>query len=76
MSDRFLTDKQVGEMVGLGRTVRFKLELAGSFPRRRRLSAQRVAWLESEILEWMRAREVGSAPAPRKALAARGISVA
>jgi predicted DNA-binding transcriptional regulator AlpA len=63
-------------MVGLGRTARYHLELAGSFPRRRRLSPQRVAWLESEILEWMHAREVGAATAPRAALAARGISVA
>lgn len=74
MSDRFLSDKQVGEMTGLGRTKRWHLERANEFPRRRRISEQRVAWLESEVLEWMRSREVGAPPAPAKALAARGIT--
>jgi predicted DNA-binding transcriptional regulator AlpA len=60
-------------MVPLGRTRRWQMERDGQFPRRRRISANRVAWLESEIIEWIRTREVGAGPTPADALKARGI---
>ena len=35
---------------------------AGVFPKRRQISANAVAWLESEIQEWLRARaDLGAA---------------
>ncbi|MEY9884953.1 helix-turn-helix transcriptional regulator [Bradyrhizobium sp. USDA 329] len=34
----------------------WRLERAGKFPKRVRLSAQRIAWLEAEIDEWIAAR--------------------
>lgn len=34
----------------------WRLERAGKFPQRVRLSAQRVAWIESEIDQWIAAR--------------------
>lgn len=34
----------------------WRLERAGKFPQRVRLSSQRVAWVESEIDEWIAAR--------------------
>ncbi|MCK1601064.1 AlpA family phage regulatory protein [Bradyrhizobium sp. 166] len=34
----------------------WRLERAEKFPQRVRLSAQRVAWIESEIDEWIAAR--------------------
>lgn len=49
---------QVREAVGLSaRTIR-RLEQAGQFPRRRRLSAKAVGWLRAEIDEWVTTREV------------------
>jgi prophage regulatory protein len=42
----------------------YRLEAAGKFPRRVRVGANRVAWVESEILDWMaqRIQERGSCP--------------
>ncbi|TFV70501.1 AlpA family phage regulatory protein [Bradyrhizobium frederickii] len=34
----------------------WRLERAGKFPQRVKLSPQRVAWIESEIDEWIAAR--------------------
>lgn len=34
----------------------WRLERTGKFPRRVKLSAMRVAWIESEIDEWIAAR--------------------
>jgi prophage regulatory protein len=74
MSDRFLSEAEVREMTKLGRTTRWELEQRGGFPRRRRIATNRCAWLESEILEWMRSRMLGGPPAPAAALKARGVS--
>jgi prophage regulatory protein len=34
----------------------YRREKAGTFPRRVRLGPNRVAWLETEVLEWINAR--------------------
>jgi prophage regulatory protein len=36
-----------------------RLEREGQFPRRIQISAHRVAWLESELRSWIRARAEG-----------------
>jgi prophage regulatory protein len=72
--ERFLSERQVAELTCLGRTRRWQMERAGEFPRRRRISANRVGWLLSELEEWMRSREVGAPPAPASALRARGLN--
>jgi predicted DNA-binding transcriptional regulator AlpA len=33
-----------------------RLEIAGDFPARRLVAGRRVAWLASEVTEWMRTR--------------------
>ncbi len=50
--DRFLREREVARMTGLSRTTRWRLERRGEFPRRRQISRNAVAWLESEIREW------------------------
>ena len=58
MGDRLLRQDEVMRMTGLSRTGIWELERRGEFPRRRRVGARNVAWLESELLEWMRSRPV------------------
>jgi prophage regulatory protein len=48
---------EVRERVGLSRTSIWRLERAGIFPKRRRLSSNAVFWIESEIEEWLRSRD-------------------
>lgn len=49
---RFLRILQVMQLTGLSRMTIYRLELAGKFPKRRRLSENSVAWLESDIAAW------------------------
>lgn len=56
MSERLLRLGDVLDRTGLSRTSLWRLEQAGDFPRRRRLGPNMVAWLESEITEWLQSR--------------------
>jgi prophage regulatory protein len=38
----------------------YRLELAGEFPKRRQLSKNSVAWLESDIDAWADSRPLGT----------------
>ena len=58
-SDRFLREAECARVTGLSRSTRFRLERRGEFPPRRRLSANTVGWLESEVQRWIRARAEG-----------------
>jgi len=40
------------QLTGLSRMTIYRLELAGKFPKRRQLSKNSVAWVESEIEQW------------------------
>ena len=51
--DRFIRDQECSEITGLSRTTRWRLEKKGMFPPRRQISANAVAWLESEVRDWM-----------------------
>ncbi len=63
-SDRFLREPEVRRITGLSRTTRWRLEQRSQFPRRRQISPNAVAWLESEVQEWLEARaEAGEAEA-------------
>ena len=53
MTDRMLREREVRTATGLSRTTRWRLERAGQFPRKRRISPGAVGWLESEIMAWM-----------------------
>ena len=55
---KFLRIRQVMQVTGLSRMTIYRLELAGKFPKRRQLSQNSVAWLESDIAAWANSRPV------------------
>jgi prophage regulatory protein len=55
---RFLRIRQVVQLTGLSRMTIYRLELAGKFPKRRKLSQNSVAWREEEVSQWLNTRPV------------------
>ncbi len=55
-TNRFLREPEVARLTGLSRTTRWRLERAGRFPRKRRISENAVAWVAREIEIWMAER--------------------
>jgi prophage regulatory protein len=55
---RFLRIDEVMTRVGLSRPTIWRLERANEFQSRRQLGRNSVGWLEDEIEEWIRSREV------------------
>ena len=68
MPDRFIGEPECLEITSLARVTRWRMERAGTFPRRRQISPNRIAWLESEVRAWVEARAKGqgtcAGPAP------------
>jgi prophage regulatory protein len=48
-----LTIKQVVSLVGLSRSTLINRLKNGNFPQPVRLSARRIAWLESDVMNWI-----------------------
>ena len=61
---RYLRRPGVRDKTGLGNTRIDILEARGQFPRRHRLSARAVGWLEHEVDEWIRSRPFGDVVRP------------
>ena len=59
-------DGSLMKFTGLCYTTIFKLERDGKFPARRQISPGRVAWLTSEVQEWM-LQASPAAPFPKPA---------
>ena len=55
----FLSVKQVAQRIGASRASIYRWERNGQFPRRRQISAGRVAWVEEEVTAWMLSRPLG-----------------
>jgi prophage regulatory protein len=55
--DGFIRERECAEVTGLSRTSRWRLERAGEFPKRRRLSSGAIGWLRSEIAAWVASRQ-------------------
>ena len=55
-TEQFLSKGVVREMTALSDATLKRLEIAGDFPARRLVAGRRVAWLASEVTEWMRTR--------------------
>jgi len=55
---RLLRVAEVSDRTGLSRSTLWRLERASKFPRRRELSAARVAWLSTDIDKWIETRSV------------------
>jgi prophage regulatory protein len=56
MPERFLTIEEVIDRVCFSKTHIYRMIAEGRFPRQVKLGPQKAAFLESEILAWMRAR--------------------
>lgn len=54
--DRLLGWPRVQDITGLSRTTAWRLQRAGAFPVPVRISVNRVAWRESELMAWAAAR--------------------
>jgi prophage regulatory protein len=50
---RLLRFPTVRERTGLSRSTIWRLERRGEFPRHRRISANVVAWVETEVVDWI-----------------------
>ena len=55
-SVRLLRFPAVRERVGLSRSTVWRLERRGEFPKHRRISANAVAWVDEEVMTWIRSR--------------------
>ncbi len=53
---RILSKRQVKELVLYSSQHIARLEKAGDFPKRVQLGPNRVGWVESEVLEWLKQR--------------------
>jgi predicted DNA-binding transcriptional regulator AlpA len=52
---RMLNEKQVLEIIPVGRTTLYRMEKAGRFPRSTYISPNRRVWFEDEIVAWQNA---------------------
>lgn len=52
---RMLNEKQVLEIVPVGRTTLYRMEKAGKFPRSTYISPNRRVWFEDQITSWQSA---------------------
>ena len=50
----FLTVRDLRDKIKISRSTIWRLERDGKFPSRRKISPGKVAWLKSEIEEWMK----------------------
>lgn len=57
---KLLRTKHVLELTGLSRMTIYRMEKSGSFPARRQLGTNSVAWIEDDVAAWVRER-----PTPR-----------
>tara|TARA_R110001606_G_scaffold364073_2_gene518412 strand:- start:2245 stop:2469 length:225 start_codon:yes stop_codon:yes gene_type:complete len=57
---KFLSLSEVMEITSLSSATIWREEKAGRFPKRRKLSANRVAWLDTETYEWVSTRFLAS----------------
>jgi prophage regulatory protein len=53
---RILLEHEVSDITRLSPVTIWRLERKGLFPRRMKLGAKRVGWVEREVLDWIVAR--------------------
>ncbi|HMO18672.1 MAG TPA: AlpA family phage regulatory protein [Oligoflexia bacterium] len=51
--DRIILEKEAKTITGLSKSTRLRLEKNGKFPRRFKLSKNRIGWKLSEIRQWI-----------------------
>ncbi|WP_051677321.1 AlpA family transcriptional regulator [Bradyrhizobium sp. URHD0069] len=52
---RMLSEKQVLEIVPVGRTTLYRMEKAGRFPKSTYISPNRRVWFEDQVVAWQKA---------------------
>ncbi len=60
--DRLVKEKERKHITTISRAQAHQLEKEGRFPKRRRISNRSVAWLLSELHEWVKTREAVLSP--------------
>ena len=53
---RYIRFKELKTLVPLGRTTIWRMERDGEFPQSRRIGKTAKAWLEADVLNWMKER--------------------
>jgi prophage regulatory protein len=61
---KFLQIHQLLQFTGLSRMPIYRLDLAGEFPKRRRLGKNSVAWLEADLQQWADSRPIARLRGP------------
>jgi predicted DNA-binding transcriptional regulator AlpA len=54
---RFMGEAEVHRLSDLSRSTRWRLEKLGEFPLRRRISRNRIGWVDQEIMGWLESRK-------------------
>lgn len=55
-TDRLLPIREVLSTISVGRTTLYAWVKTGEFPRPRKIGAKRVAWLSSDVTNWVASR--------------------
>ena len=66
MQDRFIPKPEVNAMTGLSDVTRWRMEKRGEFPKRRQISPNRVAYLQSDVILWMETRPESDIAPPER----------
>jgi prophage regulatory protein len=53
---RLIRFQTVRDRTGLSRSTIWRLERIGAFPKHHRISANAVAWVEQDVVDWMQAK--------------------
>ena len=54
--ERLIRKPELTSMICLSDATVWRMEKAGKFPKRLQLGGNSVAWLESEVLDWLKAK--------------------
>ena len=53
---RLIRFQTVKDRTGLSRSTIWRLQRTGAFPKHHRISANAVAWVEQDVVDWMKAK--------------------
>jgi prophage regulatory protein len=53
---KFIRFKAVRERTGLSRSTIWRLERVGAFPKHHQISANAVAWMEQDVVNWIESK--------------------
>ncbi|MGR5341797.1 helix-turn-helix transcriptional regulator [Vibrio astriarenae] len=59
INNRYIREKERAAMTGISRTTVWRMEKAGTFPKRVKLSERLIGYLLSDVTDWMECRASG-----------------